>query len=86
MTRTVPPAAVILACLCAGAALGLMLRRPVRAGAAALADRAMAPRDRDYGIVRAAGPETMRDPPEDWDRVDEQSDESFPASDSPATY
>jgi hypothetical protein len=33
---------------------------------------------------RPAGPEAMRDPPRDWDRVDEAVDESFPASDPPA--
>lgn len=36
--------------------------------------------------VRDAGPEHMRHPPKDWDRVDEQVDESFPASDPPANY
>lgn len=36
--------------------------------------------------VRPAGPEDMRDPPTKWDEVDEQSDESFPASDPPANY
>jgi hypothetical protein len=34
--------------------------------------------------VRPAGRNTMRNPPRDWDRVDEASDESFPASDPPA--
>ncbi|MCQ0972260.1 hypothetical protein MLD63_17760 [Paracoccus sp. TK19116] len=34
--------------------------------------------------VRSAGPESMQDPPLDWDSVDEASDESFPASDSPS--
>lgn len=38
------------------------------------------------GAVRDAGPEAMRDPPRHWDRQDEAEDESFPASDPPATY
>jgi hypothetical protein len=36
------------------------------------------------GNARPAGPEAMRDPPKNWSRVDEASDESFPASDPPA--
>jgi hypothetical protein len=36
------------------------------------------------GTARQAGPEAMRDPPKEWGRVDEASDESFPASDPPA--
>jgi hypothetical protein len=36
------------------------------------------------GAARSAGPEAMRDPPKEWTRVDEASDESFPASDPPA--
>ena len=36
--------------------------------------------------VRNAGPEQMAIPPDTWDIVDEQSDESFPASDPPGTY
>lgn len=36
--------------------------------------------------VRPAGPEEMRDPPGDWDEIDQASDESFPASDPPAKY
>jgi hypothetical protein len=36
--------------------------------------------------VRPAGPESMRDPPKRWDKVDQADDESFPASDPPATY
>jgi hypothetical protein len=35
------------------------------------------------GAARSAGPEAMRDPPEQWDREDQASDESFPASDPP---
>ena len=34
--------------------------------------------------VRQAGPKAMRDPPKKWDKVDEASDESFPASDPPS--
>lgn len=37
--------------------------------------------------VRDAGPDAMRDPPtQPWSSVDEASDQSFPASDPPATY
>jgi len=36
------------------------------------------------GSARPAGTEAMRDPPKKWSRVDEASDESFPASDPPA--
>jgi hypothetical protein len=37
-----------------------------------------APSEQD---IRDAGPDNMPDPPDDWDEVDEASDESFPASD-----
>lgn len=36
------------------------------------------------GAVRPAGRRAMRDPPSEWDEVDEAADESFPASDPPA--
>ncbi|OWU72711.1 hypothetical protein [Phaeobacter sp. 22II1-1F12B] len=36
--------------------------------------------------VRDAGPAQMRNPPRQWDMVDETADESFPASDPPGTY
>ncbi|CAM3188710.1 hypothetical protein SAMN04488021_11182 [Paracoccus aminovorans] len=36
--------------------------------------------------IRPAGPRQMEDPPRQWDIVDEQGDESFPASDPPANY
>jgi hypothetical protein len=35
------------------------------------------------GNVRPAGPSAMRDPPTNWSKVDEASDQSFPASDPP---
>lgn len=38
----------------------------------------------DSGNARSAGRGAMRDPPKHWDRIDEASDESFPASDPPA--
>ena len=45
-------------------------------------------RDNTIGtrFVRQAGPEQMRDPPKQWDEVDEMSDESFPASDPPSSH
>lgn len=37
--------------------------------------------------VRDAGPAAMADPPRrEWSKEDQASDESFPASDPPATY
>lgn len=36
--------------------------------------------------VRPAGPSQMKDPPQGWDEVDEENDESFPASDPPGRY
>lgn len=40
----------------------------------------------NFSKVRHAGPEGMRSDPAEWDKADEASDESFPASDPPATY
>ena len=41
----------------------------------------------NFAQVRDAGPEAMADKPKrDWSEADEVSDESFPASDPPATY
>ena len=40
----------------------------------------------DMREIRPAGPENMETPPEEWDEVDEESDESFPASDPPGNY
>lgn len=41
---------------------------------------------RSSGIVRDAGPEEQHVDAADWDLVDEQMDESFPASDPPGNY
>lgn len=38
----------------------------------------------DPAQFRSAGPNSMRDRQDQWDRVDEAGDESFPASDPPA--
>lgn len=36
--------------------------------------------------IRPAGRKAMKNPPKTWGVVDEQSDESFPASDPPGNY
>lgn len=43
-------------------------------------------RPKPIPTVRDAGPETMSAPPKRWDTVDQQADESFPASDPPGNY
>jgi len=42
----------------------------------------------NFAKFRNAGPNAMRTPPPaaTWDKTDQASDESFPASDPPATY
>lgn len=40
----------------------------------------------NFAKVRSAGTEGMRSDPKSWDKVDQAADESFPASDPPATY
>lgn len=50
---------------------------------------AFAPGETDgqnFAKVRHAGPAGMRSDLSSWDKADEASDESFPASDPPATY
>lgn len=42
--------------------------------------------DGNFSQVRDAGPQSMQNQPKSWSKVDEASDESFPASDPPATY
>lgn len=40
----------------------------------------------NFAQIRHAGPSGMRSDPPEWDKADEASDESFPASDPPSTY
>lgn len=42
--------------------------------------------DGNFSQVRDAGPDAMASDQRGWSRVDEASDESFPASDPPANY
>lgn len=57
--------------------------RPEKEAGSRESDREWA--DSYYELVRPAGPQNMRDPPEErWDIADEGSDESFPASDPPS--
>lgn len=78
--------------------MGRVLGAAALVGAGVLAYRAMQKRkqeqelqgETDRGLamqpVRDAGPENMRNQESQWSRADEHSDESFPASDPPATY
>lgn len=62
-----------------GAASGMAAIAPAAAGEA--------PDEAHERFVRPAGPEAMRDRARrGWDKTDEASDESFPASDPPANY
>jgi len=40
----------------------------------------------NFAKVRNAGPDSIRSDVKNWDKADQASDESFPASDPPATY
>ena len=40
----------------------------------------------NFAQVRSAGTEGMRSDPKKWDKVDDATDASFPASDPPSTY
>jgi hypothetical protein len=80
-----PPSLFRLAVLAAAACLA---RAIMREAAAQPLEAKRLPSPEGHGAraprVRPAGRKTMRNPPRDWDRVDEASDESFPASDPPA--
>lgn len=67
----------------AGAVLYKMFRRDT-----GNADNGEAAPVYSSGVVRNAGREEQKDPNHDrpWDMVDEQADESFPASDPPGNY
>ena len=85
--RTILAAAVATV---GGAAAAFFTRRGRRAAAeepqaAALERGETAPGPvGQSGAARSAGPEAMRDPPRDWSKVDQSSDESFPARDPPS--
>ncbi|SES42427.1 hypothetical protein SAMN04490244_12038 [Tranquillimonas rosea] len=68
----------------AGYALWRHFNRPHPRPALARPDNAGPPKE--IAQVRDAGPGQMRDAPGRWDRVDEEMDETFPASDPPARY
>lgn len=77
---------IILTLLAIGAGVYAMSRRANNSGTgrAAFAEGQDAPGAQP---VRDAGPDAMRDPPKrGWNKVDEESDQSFPASDPPANY
>ncbi len=83
-TRQIRDIALVGGLVATGAALARAFSARTQPRDAAFSRRAAD--DVGRGTVRTAGPEAMRDPPRDWSRADEFGDESFPASDPPATY
>lgn len=78
---------MILALLALGAGAYVISRRSGSGDAPRRAAFAAGQPTHGSRPVRDAGPEAMRDPPRDeWSAIDEASDQSFPASDPPATY
>ncbi|WP_068071215.1 hypothetical protein [Novosphingobium lentum] len=70
-------------------AAGYAIYRAVQNRNAETAPSAFAPGEHagsNFSQVRTAGVEGMRSNPPGWDKVDQAMDESFPASDPPATY
>lgn len=85
-TRTIAVGAGAVLASCAAFLLARRLRDDpdeVTAPATARGKTAPGPVGQS-GAARSAGPDAMRDPPGDWERIDQASDESFPASDPPA--
>ena len=84
-----PTIAVVAAAALAGAMVARRQRRqegPHPAHPAFAPSAAAETGEARINVVRPAGPESMRDPDRRWDRTDEALDETFPASDPPATY
>ncbi len=78
-----------IARLVAAGLVGYGLYRWAKPAAPAASRVAFAPGQANHeGIsqIRDAGPAAMASDPPHWDRVDQLSDESFPASDAPGTY
>lgn len=75
--------------LAAIGAAGYAVWRAVTGNSGKLQHAGFAPGETDgenFAKIRNAGPEGMRSDPDTWSKRDQALDESFPASDPPATY